>query len=111
MPVVPQLWHVLQDGLDGPGRSLSPAAGVFIIGSSVPIAAAAALLQAEQVEDLVRCHGLETGVVRGDDGVGRLQLELLEPQDLLLNSVAGDQAVHVHNLGGKKKEREKKKER
>jgi len=47
---------------------------------------------------LLFAHRLEAGVVLRDDRVGRLQLELLQAHDLLLNRVASDQSVNVHNL-------------
>ena len=109
--VLPQLRHLLQDGPDGPrhplvrgGRTGIGAANARLTVSSS--SAFASFLQAEQVEHLVGGHGLEAGVVRGDHRVGRLQLELLEAEDLLLDRVARDQTVDVYDL--KKKEKKKR---
>ena len=95
--LVPQLRHPLQQSPHGPlAPGLAPLPGrgpVGGVGLGVGV-------EGEEVEDLVCGHGLQGGVVAADDGVGGLELELLEAHDLLLDRVAGDQAVNVHDLKG-----------
>ena len=54
------------------------------------------LLQGEQVQQATSIHGFEGHIVLVHHRVGNIQLEALQPHDLVLQAVPGQQPVHIH---------------
>ena len=52
----------------------------------------------KEVQQLVGPHAAQRRIVRADDSLGNVQLEALQPHDLLLQRVFGDEAVDVDRL-------------